>query len=104
VDQQRRILVSEGIGALPKLEVSTEEELIRALDQTPLPAWKTKTDALAQQFARAAMAAARLLEPKTQRVHLTSGTLKTEQDVKDWLSNTEKDLLTKIKTGPVIVS
>ncbi|RLI52846.1 MAG: hypothetical protein DRP09_17085, partial [Candidatus Thorarchaeota archaeon] len=71
---------------------------------TPLPAWKTKTDALPQQFARAAVAAARLLEPKAQRVHLASGTLKTEQDVKAWLTRTEKDLLEKIKNGPVVVS
>jgi len=50
------------------------------------------------------MAAAKLLEPKTQRVHLSSGTLKTEQDAKDWLANTEKDLLAKLKTGPVVIS
>jgi hypothetical protein len=82
----------------------TEADLIRKLEQTPLSAWKTRTDALPQQFARAAMAAAKLLEPKTQRVHLTSGTLKSEQEVKAWISSTEKDLLAKLKTGPVVVS
>ncbi|MFW6106766.1 MAG: GmrSD restriction endonuclease domain-containing protein [bacterium] len=45
-----------------------------------------------------------LLEPKTQQVHLTSGTLKTEQDVKDWLADAEKNLLAKIKEGPVVIS
>jgi gluconate kinase len=48
-------------------------------------------------------AAAKLLEPKTQRVHLTSGTLKTDQDVKEWLTETEKELLAKLKTGPVVI-
>ena len=103
-DQQKQILADEGIDDLPALSVGTEADLIRTLEQTPLPAWKTKTDALPQQFARAAMAAAKLLEPKTQRVHLTSGTLKTEQEVKAWLAGTEKDLLAKLKDGPVVIS
>jgi len=57
-----------------------------------------------QQFARAAMAAAKLLEPQIQPVHLTSGTLKTEQDVKTWLADVERDLLDKLKNGPVVIS
>jgi hypothetical protein len=103
-EQQKRILIDEGIDALPTLSVGTEADLIRGLEQTPLPAWKTRADALPQQFARAAMAAARLLEPKTQRVHLTSGTLKTEQEVTVWLAETEKDILVKLKNGPVVIS
>ena len=103
-DQQKQILAAEGIDTLPVLAVGSEADLIRTLEQTSLPAWKTRSDALPQQFARAAMAAAKLLEPKTQRVHLTSGTLKTEQEVKAWLAGTEKDLLAKLKTGPVVIS
>ena len=103
-DQRKQILADEGIDGLPALSVGSEADLIRTLEQTSLPAWKTRTDALPQQFARAAMATAKLLEPKTQRVHLTSGTLKTEQQVKAWLAGTEKDLLSKLKNGPVIVS
>jgi hypothetical protein len=103
-DQRKQILANEGIDAMPALAVGSEADLIRTLEQTPLLAWKTKTDALPQQFARAAMAAARLLEPKTQRVHLTSGTLKTEQQVKSWLADTEKEILGKLKNGPVVVS
>ncbi|HUT94085.1 MAG TPA: BREX system P-loop protein BrxC [Thermoguttaceae bacterium] len=103
-DQRNQILADEGIDELPALSVGSEGDLIRSLEQTALPAWKTRTDALPQQFARAAMAAAKLLEPKTQRVHLTSGTLKTEQEVKAWLAGTEKDLLGKLKEGPVVIS
>jgi len=102
--QQKQILADEGLADVPVLSVGSEADLIRTLEQTPLPAWKTKTDALAQQFARASIAAAKLLEPRTQHVHLASGTLKTEQDVKDWLAGTEKDLLAKIKKGPVVIS
>ena len=103
-EQRERILADEGIDALPAMAVGTEADLIRTLEQGSLPAWKTKIDALPQQFTRAAMAAAKLLEPTTQRVHLSSGTLKTEQDVKAWIDATEKDLLAKLKDGPVVIS
>ncbi len=103
-DPRKQILADEGIDELPALSVGSETDLIRSLEQTALPAWKTKTDALSQQFARAAMAAAKLLEPKTQRVHLTSDTLKTEQEVKTWLAGTEKELLAKLKKGPIVIS
>jgi hypothetical protein len=103
-DQREQILADEGIDTLPVLTVGTEGDLIRALEQTALPAWKTRIDALPQEFARASMTAAKLLEPKTQRVHLTSGTLKTEQEVKAWLADTEKDLIAKLKSGPVVIS
>jgi hypothetical protein len=103
-DQRKQILAGEDIDALPSLAVGGEADLIRTLEQTPLQGWKTRTDALPRQFARAAMAAAKLLEPKTQQVHLSSGTLKTEQDIKAWLADTEEDLLAKLKNGPIVIS
>ena len=103
-DQQKKILEDEGIVEVEALAIGSEADLIRTLEQTALPTWKIQADALAQQFARAAIAAAKLLEPKTQHMHLTSDTLKTEQDVKNWLVGTEKELLKKIKTGPVVIS
>jgi hypothetical protein len=66
-EQQQRILVNEGIESLPLLSVEDDEALLRTLQETPLSSWKTKTDALPQQFSNAAMAAAKLLEPKTQK-------------------------------------
>ncbi|MFW6106764.1 MAG: BREX system P-loop protein BrxC, partial [bacterium] len=103
-DQQTKILADEGLAEAEALSVGSEADLIRALEQTPLPAWKTRIDALPRQFNRAAIAAAKLLEPKTQHVHLTSGTLNTEQDVKDWLAGAEKHLLAKLNDGPVLIS
>lgn len=103
-DQQKQILADEGIDGLPALDVGSGADLIHTLEQTASPAWKTETDALPQQFARAAMAAAKLVEPKTQCVHLSSGALKTEQDVRAWLADTEKDLMATMKDGPIVVS
>jgi len=101
--QQKQILADEGIDGLPDLSVGSESDLIGTLEQTPLPAWKTKTDALIQQFARAAIAAAKLLEPKTQRITLPSGTLRNDDELKAWLDKVEKQIREKLKDGPVIV-
>jgi hypothetical protein len=49
------------------------------------------------------MAAAKLLEPETQTVKFASGTLKTEDDVRNWVKDIEKHLLNIIKNGPVII-
>lgn len=103
-EQQQKILIEEGIAAALPLIVGDDEALIRSLAETSLAAWKIKTDALPQKFNRAAMAAARILEPKVQNIKLTSRTLRDEADVKAWLESVEKDLLDKIKNGPIVVA
>lgn len=102
--QRDQILAEEGIADLPAIEVGTDEVLISTLDVTPLPAWKDKADALVSRFANAAMKAAKLLEPKTQHVHLSSSTLKTPDEVKAWIADQEKDLLAKLSEGPIIIA
>jgi len=103
-EQQQQILAAEGIASVPRLSIEDDESLLRSLQETPLSSWKTKTDALPQQFSNAAMAAAKLLEPKTQKVKLTSSILRTENDVKAWVAKIERELLERIKNGPIVIS
>jgi hypothetical protein len=104
LEQQEDILDTEDIAEIPPLSIGDDSSLIGTLEETSLSNWKTKIDALPQQFSKASLAAAMLLEPETQTVKLTSGTLKTENDVKSWLVNVEKELLGKIKKGPIVIS
>lgn len=101
--QQQQILGDCGIAAVPALSIGDDVALQRSLDEVTLGSWRTKTDALPQQFRNAALAAAKLLEPKAQSVRLSSGTLKTPEDVKAWLAEIEKDLLAKLKKGPIVI-
>ena len=103
-DQQQEILDTEGIAGISPLSIGDDSSLLRTLEETPLPSWKTKIDALPQQFRNAALAAAKLLEPETQTVKLTSGTLKTEEDVKNWIERTEHELLERLEDGPIVIS
>lgn len=99
-----RILVAEGINNLPAIEVGDDTALMRSLEDCSLTSWRTKINALPQQFLNAAMAAAKLLEPKTQYVHLSSSTLHTPDEVKSWLAKTEKQILDKLAAGPLIIN
>lgn len=101
---QIRLLKEVGIAEIEELSVGDDEALIAALSTRSLPVWAATADALPERFRQAALAVARLLEPKTQRVSLSSGTLKTPEDVKAWLAETEAELLEKIKKGPVVIS
>lgn len=103
-EQRRRIILEEGIASLPAIRTGSDEELITELDRTSLVAWRDKTDALPNRFANAAMRAAKLLEPKTQRVHLSSGMLKTEADVRAWLGEQESALIEQLKDGPIVIA
>ena len=102
-DQRKQILAECSIAEIPVLSVGSDDELQRSLDATPIPSWQEKTDALSHRFGNAAMQAAKFLEPKVQRVHLSSGTLKDENGVKSWLSAQEKDLIGKLTDGPIVI-
>ena len=77
--------------------------LLRCLQVHPLDSWGMRTDALPLRFRRVEQAAAKLLEPKMQVVRLGSATLKSAQDVRDWVARTEKTLLERLAEGPIIL-
>ena len=98
-DILRRLRIEEAtIGT-----TGTEQEVLNALDETSLDDWRTRTTALPQMFAGARSQADKLLEPKTRHVKLTSGTLRTEDDVRAWTQETERQLVEQLKQGPVVV-
>lgn len=101
--KQSDLLAAEGLRGAPTINIGSDEELLRELTSTSLSSWRDKTDALPSRFDAALAAAAKLLEPKLQRVHLSSDTLKTPEDVKAWLLKQEQVLTDKLKNGPVII-
>ena len=102
-DQRRSILDEEDIAGVPTLNVSDDDDLLAALESTSFVMWQEKIAALPTRFSNAAQKAAKLLEPKTQHVRLTSSTLRSESDVKAWVTAKEKELVEKLKNGPVVI-
>ncbi len=102
--QRDHILAEEDIAQPPTISIGSDDALLSALDASPLRGWRDKTDALPSRFAEAAMKAAKLLEPKTQRVRISSGTLKNPEDVKAWIAEQEKSLIEKVARGPIVIA
>ena len=81
----------------------TEQEVLESLERISLDGWRTRTAALPRLFADARAEADRLVEPAVRHVKLTSSTLRSPEDVKDWVEATERELLDRIRHGPVVV-
>jgi hypothetical protein len=102
--ERERLLGEAGIFPIGELSIGDDASLIAALSERALPVWAALADALPERFRNVTLAAAKYFEPKTQSIKLKSGTLKTAADVKTWLELTEKDLLEKVKKGPIVIS
>lgn len=102
-EQRHDLLGANGIRVLPKIAVGSPDEILETLRHSKLSEWKALRDALPTRFDNALEAAAKLLEPEAQPVSLPSATLKSEQDLKEWLLAVEKRIREKLKKGPVIV-
>jgi hypothetical protein len=100
---QEQLLNDAGVVPVGELSTGDDAAIIKALGERSLSVWATTADALPERFRHAALAAARLLEPKTQRVSVSSGTLKTPADVKTWLAETEAKLIEELRKGPVVI-
>ena len=81
----------------------TEGEVLESLDRISLDGWRTRTAALPQLFAQAKAEADRLVEPKIRHVKLGSATLRTPEEVRVWIEETERELLEQVRRGPVAV-
>ncbi len=83
--------------------IESDDELLAALQNTGLGGWTDRLHALPARFEQIRRESAEILEPKVQHVRLSSETLRCEQDVRQWISSKEEELLRKLKSGPVIV-
>ncbi len=102
--EQARILAGVRLTAPAKPDTSTDEALLSTLDAQSLQARKSEADAVPGRVQRALELAARLLEPKVKMIVLERTTLRSPEEVTDWLGRQEKLLIEAVKTGPVLLS
>jgi len=99
-----RIMKGLNIAKASKGITGTEQQVLESLECISLNAWRTRTAALPQLFADARVQADRLVEPRIHHVNLGSTTLRTPEDVRNWVAKTERTLLNQLKQGPIVVS
>lgn len=102
--EQARFLGDVGLAQPAKVDVTTDDALLASLDSRPLAAQQAEADAISGRVGRALELAAKHLEPKVRVISLERATLRSEQDVRDWLGRQEKLLVAEVKKSPVLVS
>lgn len=102
-EQRHQLLVLHTLNesAMPEIEVETPENIVKTLTTWPLSSLSSTIAALPGRFASVSNEAAKLLEPQTQVLRLSSATIKTEQELDVWLQQTRKSILEKLANGPV---
>ena len=91
-----------------ELDLSTNTTLRRTLDERSLSAWRAEVDAVPARVARALTDAVARDDQKPQpqgvtAVTLRRATLADEAAVRDWLRETESELVAGVKNGPVTI-
>ena len=105
IEQEARDGILEPLNEarVAKGRLGTEKEVLESLLRTSLDDWRTRTAALAQFYADARTKVDKLAEPSVRHLRLESPTLHTESDVRSWLEATERDLLERVRHGPVVI-
>ena len=121
--RQEEMLTKHDLTPPPRPEVATDDALLHTLDRRPLDFWPAATDAVPTRRDRALVeardAAASALSDDTQQsepggsdteiptpamVTLRRATLADEAAVRDWVKQTEADLLEQVRKGPILVA
>ena len=99
-----RILIDTRLLAPRPTDVSNDEALIRELDASSLSARATEAEAMPARAQRAIELAAKALEPTVRAFPVERATLRSPEDVQNWLARTEAALLDAVKSGPVLIN
>jgi hypothetical protein len=103
-DQRRQILAAQNLDQHPPVRTGSDEELLATLEATPLMTWETRIAALPERVARAREAAARLLEPRAVPLSLPKRTLKSREELEQYLDEVRALIQAQLDEGnPVIV-
>ncbi len=88
---------------VPEICVEDTVSILNTLDSTTLQSFQDRIAAMPGRFDRVILGAAKMVEPEIQDISLPCRTIKTEEEVDQWLQDVEKLLKEALKQGPVIV-
>lgn len=102
-EQRETVLARQDLDEVVAIDVSTPESILDELERCSLAQWADRTQALRGRYEQARLVAAKLLEPKVQRVDLPRRTLKDEAELAEWLKEAEARIRRKLTEGPVMI-
>lgn len=105
ISESDRTAINNAVGLIEpsRIDLSSDERLVEALDRQSFNAMKAEADAVPGRVAQAIGRAAKLLEPHVQSIALERATLKTSSDLEAWLDRQRTKLSDALKRGPVLI-
>ncbi len=97
------ILESNGLGAIPDLNIGTDQALMYCLEDTALQDWDDRLLAIRTRINQAREEAARRMEPEAVTVRPTPATLNNREDVEAYILSLREQLLAEIDQHPIII-
>jgi hypothetical protein len=102
-DDRGELLKEVALIPIEGLLVNTDEDLLRALDSSPLASLKERGQALPAKVSAARAAASLKLEPKSVTLKPASATIKTEEEVDVYVSAFRDQLIQHVNAGETII-
>jgi len=104
-DQRNELLAEQKLTEKdrPDIQVKSTEDILRTLNAHSLNGLADRIAALPGRFDQVLQAAAELLEPEIRFVAVPRRTLKTGEDVDDWVAEVRGKLMAALAEGPVAV-
>ena len=105
VPAEKRSALLSSAGAVERTapSVTSDDQLLSALQSCSLATWHAQTDALPAQFEKAHAAAVVAAEPKAKLVKLASATIHDQTELEAWLNKSKTAIEAALKDGPVIL-
>ena len=88
----------------PAVHVASTAEVVQTLKQVDLDSLSNLIKAMPSRFEAMATKAAEILEPEVKTISLSRRTLKTVEEINEWIKEIEKQLKEAIATGPIRIS
>jgi hypothetical protein len=104
-DQRNSLLSKQKLtlAEAPKINVASTDETVSTLGRITLSAFGDRVAAMPSRFSEALIGAAEIMEPEAQFLNVPRRSLKSTEDVEDWLAEVTKQLLDAIQSGPIII-
>lgn len=105
LDAQDRsaLLQKHGIVLVEAPKLGSAGEVLRSIESRSLAAWKDMTAAIDAKLSAARAEAARLVEPKAQKISLPAATLTCVDDVETYVASVRNTLLTAVEEFHLVV-
>jgi hypothetical protein len=102
-EQRNALLSRQGLtnSQKPEIKVQSDSDIIATLSRFSIASLRDRVVAMPSRFNQVLQDAAKLMEPHVTFVTISRRTLKTEDEVQEWVREVQSQLLKALKSGPV---